>query len=458
GLLAPLYVGPNQELKGFYQTRLVMKVIIPMVASIAIALLSLSTLIIYLSSAQQRVYFWYGFGTLIWSLHNFNLFVAHPPVSSLVWDGLWFISLGWFIVAIPPFVHALLGYERRRIERALLAYAVIGSVVIIILGTQSHVLMDMFSRRIWTVSWLAIGAYPTIMMIVAAWRSRDIETQWLLTAALLIFVLGIHDCLVSNGVLSRVDGYLMHYSIPLAMAVFGWLLLSRFVRSTAEVETLNKELHQRVEERTAELENSFKMMSEMERERAIQQERERILRDMHDGVGGHLVAAVAMAESGEIQSNELAESLRGTLDELRLTIDSLDLEQGDLTSALGTLRARLQPAFSSNNPRFSWTMDPLPQTPALSPTALTHIVRIVREAISNALRHATAENIWVRIRYDNSTKKVRIEVEDNGGGIQNLHNAGHGLTNMRYRAEQLGANLEILSANTGTKIVLLINA
>ncbi|MGB1580351.1 MAG: ATP-binding protein [Nevskiales bacterium] len=458
GLLAPIYVGPDKALKPFFQSLYTLKITIPIVASIAACLLAIATLLIYISRPVEPVYRWYGLGTLIWSVHNLYLFVANPPVPAVVWDLFWHVSLGWFIVMIPPYVHGLLGFDRPRLERGLFTYALFGTLILCGLAVYDHGLMHFVGIRIWTVSWLAIGLYPTFMMIHAVWRSRDAEVQWLLTAALLIFVLGIHDCLVSNGLLSRVDGKLMQYSIPVVIAVFGWLLLSRFVRSISEAEALNRELNERVKERTAALEESFAQMGKLERERAIQAERERILRDMHDGVGGNLVAAVAMAESGEVQSNDLAESLRGTLDELRLTIDSLDLEQGDLAAALGTLRARLQPAFMANHPKLNWAMDDLPPTPKLNPTALTHIVRIVREAVSNALRHAQANNIWVRIRFDNSQNRVRIEVEDNGHGIQNLEHAGHGLSNMRYRAEQLDASLEILSTSKGTKIVLLFSA
>ncbi len=459
GLIAPVYVGPDKSLRPFYQSLYTLKITVPIVTSIAAGLLAIATLLIYISQPVEPVYRWYGLGTLIWSVHNLYLFVANPPVPAVAWDLFWHVSLGWFIVMIPPYVHGLLGYERSKLERGLFTYALIGTLILCGLAAYDHGLMHFVGIRIWTVSWLAIGLYPTFMMIHAVWRSRDVEVQWLLTAALLIFVLGIHDCLVSNGLLSRVDGKLMQYSIPVVIAVFGWLLLSRFVRSLKEAETLNRELNQRVKERTAELEKSFTRMGKLERERAIQEERERILRDMHDGVGGNLVAAVAMAESDSVASTDLAESLRGTLDELRLTIDSLELEQGDLSSAMGTLRARLQPAFMGEGPSLNWSMDALPETPELTPTALTHIVRIVREAVSNALRHSQAEDIWVRIRPESSGNgrgRVRIEVEDNGCGIQSKETTGHGLSNMRYRAEQLAASLEILSSATGTRIVLLI--
>ncbi len=452
GLLAPVYLGPHQALEPFHSRRHFLKVTVPIIGSLATALLALAALLIHGSRRDERVYRWFGVGTLIWSVHNLNLIVANPPLGAAAWDWLWYVSLGWFILMIPPYVHALLGYERPNVEKALFAYGAAGSMVLAGLAVWDHAWFDWAARHVWDPVALAIGVYPTFMMAQAVWRSRDVEIQWLLTTGLLIFVLGTHDLLAIVGLISRVDGYMIQYSAPLVIAVFGWLLLSRFVRSITEVEALNEDLQNRVEERSRELERSFETMSRMTRDQAIQAERERILRDMHDGVGGSLVAALSLAECGELQPADMADVLRDSLDELRLTIDSLDLEQGDLDYALANLKARLQPVLDSGATPLQWDCGPLPKLPALGPERLTDLVRIVREAISNALRHAQADTVRFRAAAD--VDSVRIEVADDGRGIENLEQAGHGLNNMRRRAKRIGASLEILSSRQGTRIIL----
>lgn len=454
GLLAPLYLGPDSYLKSYHQSRYFLKITVPVITSLATALLGLATLLIYYSRREGTVYRWFGIGSLIWAIHNLNPVVVEPPLPAVLWDWLWFVSLGWFVLMIPPYVHGLLGYQRPNIEKALFAYGAAGTIALAGIGAYNHYWMDWAGRHVWDSMALAIGVYPTLMMVQAVWHSRDVEIQWLLTTGLLIFILGCRDALVINDILPRVDGYAIQYSAPLVIAVFGWLLLSRFVRSIGEVEALNEDLHQRVEERSAALQKSFEKVSAMERSQAIQSERERILRDMHDGVGGSLSAAVAVAESGKVSPKELAETLRESLEELRLTIDSLDLEQGDLAAAFGNLRARLRHVLSSPAPKLHWDCGELPDMPHLGPEGLTDLVRVVREAISNALRHARASDIWLRSRVEDN--RLRLEVEDNGVGIESLDHNGHGLSNMRRRAESLGANIEILSSRSGTKIILLL--
>lgn len=458
GQLAPLYVGAADDLRGDYGARRFLKVTVPTVASLATALLALATLLIHWSRPELPVYRWFGIGTLIWSLHNLNLVVTDPLLPAAVWDWLWYVSLGWFIVMIPPYVHGLLGYERPAVERALFAYAAAGSIALAGLAAWDHALMDRVARHVWVTSALAIGVYPTLMMLLAVWRSRDVEIQWLLTTGLLMFVLGARDALAMNDLIARTEGYMIAYSAPAVIGVFGWLLLSRFLRSVGEVEALNRDLHERVEQRTAELKASFAQLTQMDRDRAIQSERERILRDMHDGVGGSLVAAIAVAESGSVAPADMAASLRDTLDELRVTIDALDLERGDADGALCTLRARLRPLLERESPRLHWDCETLPPMPLLGPERLSDLVRIVREAVANALRHARAGNIWVRARREQGTRgaRVRIEIEDDGVGIGRVERHGHGLANMRRRAESLDAGFEIVSLPSGTRITLLL--
>ena len=107
---------------------------------------------------------------------------------------------------------------------------------------------------------------------------------------------------------------------------------------------------------------------------------------------------------------------------------------------------RLRCSFRANNP----LADDLPHQ------VQQHLLRIAQEAISNAIRHANPTFLNVLLQ-SNSTEIV-LEIDDNGIGIPTAHlgcNEGFGLGNMRERAKQLGAELDIRPAPGGGTSVIV---
>ncbi|TVR63768.1 MAG: hypothetical protein EA420_06610 [Candidatus Competibacteraceae bacterium] len=138
-------------------------------------------------------------------------------------------------------------------------------------------------------------------------------------SGLCIMMFALRDWLAIAGIIvQRGEGLFIQYAAPVPILGFGWLLLRDFVRARNEAEALNRELEQRVREKSAELEQNYQRLRELERQRVLDEERRRIMRDMHDGMGGHLISTLALAESGAAQSATIAEALHGVE---RFTVD-----------------------------------------------------------------------------------------------------------------------------------------
>jgi len=192
---------------------------------------------------------------------------------------------------------------------------------------------------------------------------------------------------------------------------------------------------------------------DLEHERALGAERERILQDMHDGLGGHLVQALAIATS-QNALRPLEEPLRTCLEELRLMVDSLEPVNGDLTSVLGSLRMRISRRLAHAGVHMSWHVEDLPEVSDLGPKKVLGVARIVQEAITNALKHSGCGEIAVHAGPVGGTAgHVEIRITDNGGGMRET-GAGHGLGSMRRRAAELAGTLAISSSATGTCVTL----
>jgi signal transduction histidine kinase len=205
-------------------------------------------------------------------------------------------------------------------------------------------------------------------------------------------------------------------------------------------------------------------IKDMERERALSAERERIMRDMYDSVGGRLVQALAIA-SRKQEYQPIEEVLQHCLGELRLIVDSIEPVDGDLTTVLGTLRLLMARRLASSGVHVHWNVQDIPVMKNFGPERVLQVVRIIHEAIANVLKHAHAKNLTISV-FPQATgttisevSQVVIEVSDDGCGSSGHYSvSGHGLKNMQHRAERLGGRLQTDTSRSGTRVTLWVPA
>lgn len=241
------------------------------------------------------------------------------------------------------------------------------------------------------------------------------------------------------------------YHVPVMLAAIGAAIFERHASAVRQAERTNVELQALVDAKARELEANH-----AEREQALVRERQRILADMHDGVGASLVGLQRYARSGQVDAKVVEQRALEAMQELRIAIDALEPAEGDLGAVLGNLRHRMEPLVESTGARLAWEVGELPPVEALEPTAVFSIQRILLEAISNALQHSGARHIRLSARPHGD--RIEIQVADDGTGYEAP--AGHhgmGLGTMRARAQKLGAVLEIASHHgEGTTVSLTI--
>jgi signal transduction histidine kinase len=222
---------------------------------------------------------------------------------------------------------------------------------------------------------------------------------------------------------------------------------------------LNRELEDRVAVKGRELTLNYERLQSLERERAISAERERMTTDMHDGIGGQLVHALAVVE-GDPTYRPLEPILRGALDDLRLIIDSADPTDGDLLVVLSNFRARNERRVQEGGLRFLWQVTDLPQLNNFGPHKTLQVLRILQEALTNVLKHAKASEVIVRTNSELDAQgrvTIVVDVIDDGvGGNIGANPSGRGLNNMRRRAHELGGSIDFVSATTGSRVRLVL--
>jgi signal transduction histidine kinase len=234
------------------------------------------------------------------------------------------------------------------------------------------------------------------------------------------------------------------------------VLQTRIMDATASLNDSVKELSLKNEELARKRQEAI----ELERSKAISDERTRIMKDMHDGIGGQLVSTLAMLDchAGEQVTEQtkadIADTLRECLEDFRLIIHSLNINANSMEALLADFKYRLIKRLKPLKIELVWYMSEALDGVYIQPQQSLHLLRFLQEATTNTMKHAGATELSVRSVFLNDTM-VSVEVSDNGVCDQcEAVLQGHGLKNMQWRANELNGELS-LSNESGSLVIEL---
>ena len=199
---------------------------------------------------------------------------------------------------------------------------------------------------------------------------------------------------------------------------------------------------------------------------AREEERRRLRRDLHDGVGPSLAALHVQSgvlrrliESDPDQAAELLDELRGdiraTIDEVRRVAYALRPPALDQLGLAAALQAQAERGVSAGGDAAVQVTIEVPALPPLPAAAEVAAYRIVQEALANVSHHAGAQHCRVRLALEEGV--LRVEVVDDGRGLPVGYQAGVGLLSMRERAAELGGSCTVQALpGGGTRVLALL--
>lgn len=326
-------------------------------------------------------------------------------------------------------------------------------------------------------AFLSVGA-PTVGLYVVAlallvghtvWRRQDAVSFMLGCALTIVLTCWALDLLSVFQLIPNRRILLARLSYSAMLVAIGAGLTWRYARALNQVDGFAASMVSLVREAEDKLKASFARDEGRAREAALARERTRLMRDLHDGLGGQLVSIVALSERGNAGAG-IGEAARAALKDLRLVIDSMDDIGGDLMLALGSWRERAMAQLRPHDIALDWAVSQqgLPVHPELRPWHVIQIVRLLDEALTNAVKHARAQRITVSVETSADAAGFArgcITIEDDGEGFAPApddaaatagQKAARGLSNMRSRAARCGAELEISSGAGGTRVRLTL--
>ncbi|MEO8671065.1 MAG: ATP-binding protein [Tahibacter sp.] len=169
----------------------------------------------------------------------------------------------------------------------------------------------------------------------------------------------------------------------------------------------------------------------------IDHERQRVLRDIHDGFGSRLVAVLSRLRREQPGSAVYADMQRALLD-MRLMIDAMDESARSLDIAMAMLRHRLEPLLSGAGLDSDWNLERVDAVQVDDRRKLMQLLRCLEELLSNAMQHASARRIAIGAsRIGNG---LYFSVADDGCGLPLTPQRGNGLRNLDRRIQILGGH------------------
>ncbi|MRH44056.1 sensor histidine kinase [Aquibacillus halophilus] len=269
--------------------------------------------------------------------------------------------------------------------------------------------------------------------------------------------------------------------------IIGFYWRKQLMEMESAVETLTQGGSNKIDEKTlhvAEINDVFQQLKELEKyiheqtkrnqkliservedqeeqiEKVISEERNRLARELHDSVSQELFAASMMVSAINESNPNGNEVMIKQLKQVEVVIQQAQLEMRALLLHLRpialkdkTLKEGIKQLLDELKQKvpieITWKMEQV----ALSRGVEDHLFRILQESVSNTLRHSKAHSLDILlIERDNN---VILRVIDDGVGFQleKSQSSSYGLTNMRERAAEIGANLRIISVpNEGTRL------
>jgi signal transduction histidine kinase len=463
GGLSALVVGPQEAVYAAYLRNYHWRgtsSLVVMAFSLVVGLMALSLWVTQTApdhagrTRRDPLYLFAGLAELFWTLAVSDALIENPPVPWPWWGALQVVALGAWGVNMALFCVEVAGWGRRpaalwfRRWLGLLMAASVGMAAWALGGGEPLAL---------TLWYAVLGATLLSFGVFFLWQAlRQASTAHRVVAvALLINVLfGLRDLYVFRINPTYAANTLLRYSSVLFGLALGYIVIARFRTASAQARDLLATLAARVSQKEVELAESYRILEILAREQERTAERTRILRDMHDGVGSHISSAIRQLQSGRVSQQELLQTLRDTLDQLKLSIDTMNLPPGDVTALLANLRYRLEPRLAASDIELQWGVDLLEPVRRLDAQAMRQLQFMVFEALSNVLQHAHASVL--RIEATMTPQGTRLRLVDNGCGFDATAPLRKGLQSMRERAQAIGATLSLHSTPGQTVVEILI--
>lgn len=457
GGISSLWVQESSSLNWRYQIRYLLQVQLPYTSSVVFLAVGLFSFFIWFRLRHEHSYLLFFFMSITSFIRTLHYYVGDSelPIPEAWFSWLTINALFWMVWVTHFFLNSL----HHRPNRGLSAFVtgVIVCVALLTLPQLSGLLNAYALSPLIYIALILTGALVAGYGAYYSWLARSNDGLLLSGWAIAGMLLGCHDWLLQNNYLSIESIYLGPYSNIGAFLIVMHIIFRRFLKANENVKQTNASLASRLQAREDELKESHQRLRDIEHRQTLSNERQRLMQDMHDGMGSSLIVALLEAEKGHLDAASLTDVLKSCIEDLKLTIDSMEPVEADLLLLMATLRFRLTPRLENAGIRLRWDIKNIPALDWLDPRNALHILRILQETFSNIIKHANATEVHITTSFD--ATHINVIIVDNGRGFtdeQSEPHNGKGLNNQLRRAASIGAEMLWHSTAAGLSVTLVL--
>ncbi len=429
--LWPVAIGPHDLLSVRHARERDWQRMATEATGLSLALLGLFVAAMGWLNRRDGTFVYFGLLALAWGAITMRAGTGGDSIGPL--DGQWLqaAALAPTTALAVIFLLRHAGWHDRRVDAALLFQCAVMPLALLVASPR----VPLFTVAL---GWYAVFALQT--MVAAAFCVHRLAQRDGTAAGRTAAVLAIAAVLVAAELAVQV-GWLALPGAQVARVGLALLLLAvavRFILAFADAlraaEAARLTMEARVAEATAEIEHNFSQLAELRVEQVTEKERKRIAADLHDDLGAKLLTIVHTSESERIST--LA---REALEEMRLSVRGLTGKPVRLADALADWRAETVARLGQAGIEADWRSPTDEVEQRLAARTYVQTTRILREAVSNIIKHSGATHCKVRCTI--GAEDFVLIIQDNGRGISTEMSGkldrGQGMYSMKNRAKQL---------------------
>jgi signal transduction histidine kinase len=454
-LVSKIFIGPVEIVTPPFKQRQFWQNEMALVAFVFAIVVALMLLIIFFLRRNQKSYLLLGLSAIGCAIVVFVYVLPVMPAWLYpYWRLLHISGIALFTQCAWLFLIRETEPNQVLFSRLCIAWGVLGPAFYLANFWINDLSFSRIFEGFWGIGAGLVGLYPIALLVRSMWRQMTWRKVIFLAATIMAIAIGISDIVLQSTGRSAFGnvGYSLQVVSSLWLSALTSVLMADFISSLSEQDRQSRFMAQRLAEQQLELAQLYETDRRSARERATLEERERIMQDVHDGLGSQLITSLALSERGALSAEQTSLLLRESIDDIRLAIDTMS-ESGDTFSvAAGNLRFRMEPRLRAAGISLLWSSEGIHEPNALQNSHTLPLLRIIQESITNVLKHSRASRIEIfsSIKSDSFT----LRIADNGIGFQHSTvNPGKGLSGIEKRARALGASIDI-NGTSGTVITV----